>query len=217
MTAFPRSPRLNKGAIIALGPGNRPKTVVLFQYNPETMSRRLEARVLQGNDTGDRTEALRLEGPPRETITLKIELDASDQLESKDPVAVEKGIYPALATLELLLYPESKIISRIGQEAMQGVMEIIPPEMPLTLFVWGPNRVVPVKLTGMTINEQAYDPQLNPIQAQVDLSLEVLTTSDFRPEDPGYSLYFAHQIAKEVMSLAGAARSVADLGFTFRI
>lgn len=217
MTTFPRSPRLNKGAIITLGPRNRSKTVVLFQYNPETMSRKLDARVMRQNEAGDRTEALRLEGPPRETITLKIELDASDQLEKKDPVTVANGIYPALATLELLLYPESKIISQIGQEAQKGWMEIVPPEMPLTLFVWGPNRVVPIRMTGMTINEQAYDPQLNPIQAQVDLSLEVLTTSDFRPEDPGYNLYFAHQIAKEVMSLAGGARSVAELGFSLRI
>lgn len=217
MTTFPRSPRLIKGAIIALGPGNRPKTVVLFQYNPEKMSRQLEARVSQQTEAGDRTEVLRLAGPPRETITLKIELDASDQLEKKEQGAVENGIYPALATLELLLYPESKLINQIGTQANQGILEIVPPETPLTLFVWGPNRVVPVVLTGMTINEEAYDPHLNPLQAEVDLSLKILTSYDFGPDHPGYNLYMAHHIAKEVMSLAGGSRSIADLGFNLRL
>lgn len=215
MTTFPRSPRLNKGAIIALNPNNLPKAVILFQYNPEKMSRQLEARTMRQGEAGDRTEVLRLDGPPRETITLKIELDATDQLEKKDTVAVESGIYPALAALELLLYPESMIISAISAQANLGMMEIIPPEMPLTLFVWGPKRVVPVRLTGMTINEEAYDTQLNPIQAQVDLSLTVLTTSDFRPDHPGYPLYFVHQIAKEAMGLISSGRSVADLGYSF--
>ena len=43
MSGFPGSPRLIKGAIIGLDPLNPLASVVVFQYNPETMTRRLEA------------------------------------------------------------------------------------------------------------------------------------------------------------------------------
>ena len=217
MSTFPNSPRIQKGALIGLDPFSPLASVTVFQYNPEKMTRQLEARTMNQSEAGDRTEVLRLEGPPKETISLKIELDASDQLDRGDPTAAAMGVYPALSALELLLYPESKIISAIGALANQGIMEVIPPEMPLTLFVWGMNRVVPVRLTSMTINEEAYDPQLNPIQAQVDLSLQVLTTHDFAPDHPGYPLYLVHQIAKEAMGLIGGVHSIADLGFSLRL
>jgi len=42
------------------------------------------------------------------------------------------------------------------------------------LFVWGPGRVLPVRLTGLAVREQEFDILLNPIRAEVDLSLEVL-------------------------------------------
>src|SRR4030095_2523972 len=76
MTAFPGSPRLLKGAIIGLDPLNPLASVVVFQYNPDTMTRRLEPRAA-GGDGGDRSEAYRLTGPPKETITLSVEVDAA--------------------------------------------------------------------------------------------------------------------------------------------
>src|SRR5882672_10524808 len=99
MTTFPNSPRLLKGAIIGLDPVNPAASVVVFQYNPDTMTRRLDARTSGGAEGGDRSEAFRLTGPPRETITLNIEVDATDQLETTDPLAVGFGVYPALSAL----------------------------------------------------------------------------------------------------------------------
>src|SRR5215468_8537000 len=110
MSSFPNSPRLIKGALIALDPANPQANVIVFQYNPETMTRRLDARATGGAEGGDKSEAFRLTGPPREMITLNVEFDATDQLEQADPVAVSSGISPALSALEMLLYPKSALV-----------------------------------------------------------------------------------------------------------
>src|SRR6267378_5802721 len=212
MSSFPGSPRLLKGAIIGLDPANPLASVVVFQYNPDTMTRKLDARTTSGGDSSDRSEALRLTGPPKETITLNIEVDAADQLEKASPLAVASGVYPTLAALEMLLYPKTATVIANTALALVGNIEIIPPEAPLTLFVWGPQRVVPVRLTSFSITEQAYDPMLNPILAKVDLTLNVLSYLDLKLTNPGYTLFMAYQITKEIMATMNVANSVQNAG-----
>ena len=126
----------------------------------------------------DRGEALRLKGPPQESIRLDVDIDATDQLERGDGLATTFGIAPTLASLEMLLYPKSALV--IANEVLLnlGILEIIPPEAPLTLFVWGLKRVLPVRLTDLSITEEFFDPDLNPIRAKATLSLRVLTYQD---------------------------------------
>jgi len=212
MTTFPGSPRLLKGTIVGLDPTNPLASVVVFQYNPDTMTRRLEARSTGGGDTSDRSEAFRLTGPPKETITLNIEVDAADQLEQANPIAVVSGVYPTLAALEMLLYPKSLTVIANAVLAQVGNIEIIPPEAPLTLFVWGPARVLPVRVTGFSITEEAYDTLLNPIRAKIDLTLHVLSYVDLKITNPGYTLFMAYQIAKEVMATTNVLNSVQNIG-----
>ncbi|MEW5958007.1 MAG: hypothetical protein AB1801_09810 [Chloroflexota bacterium] len=216
MTTFPGSPRLLKGALVGIDPLNPLASIVVFQYNPETMTRRLEARAM-GGEGGDKTEVYRLTGPPKETITLNVEIDAADQLEQAQPQAITFGIYPALSALELLLYPKSKLVIGNTTLAQAGNIEIIPPEAPLTLFVWGPQRVLPVRLTSFSITEEAYDPALNPIRAKVDLSLQVLSYDDFKATDPGHHLFLAHQIAKEAMAATHVTSSAENLGVSLNL
>src|SRR5258708_13077909 len=90
--------------------------------------------------------------------------------------------------------------------------EVIPGEAPLTLFIWGPKRVVPVRLTSFTIAEDAYDATLNPIRATVSLSLRVLSYTDLSMTHPGYALFLAHQVIKEVMATIGGVSNVAAVG-----
>jgi hypothetical protein len=212
MTSFPGSPRLLKGAIVGVDPANPLASVVVFQYNPETMTRRLDARSSGGNDVGERSEPFRLTGPPRETITISVEIDAADQLERADPLAVTTGVSPTLSALEMLLYPKSSVVVANTALAELGNIEVIPPQAPLTVFVWGPQRVLPVRLTGFTITEQAYDAALNPILAKVDLTLAILSYADLKRTDPGYTLFLAYQIAKEITATTNAARGVQNLG-----
>jgi len=207
MTSFPGSPRLQKGAIIGLDPFNPLASVIVFQYNPDTMTRTITAQTTSGD--ADRGEALRLKGPPQETIKLEVEIDATDQLERGNGIAGSMGVYPALASLEMLLYPKSALV--LANEVLLnfGIIEVIAPEAPLTLFAWGPNRTLPVRLTELSITEEAYDPNLNPIRAKVSLGLRVLNYNDLGLSSVGGTLFMAHQIAKEVMATIGSVGNIA--------
>jgi len=206
MSTFPGSPRLQKGALIGYDKYNPLASVVVFQYNPESLTRTIRARTAGGN--ADRNEALRLTGPPTETIRLKVEVDATDQLEVADGIATSMGVYPTLSSLEMLLYPKSALVISNAVLAALGTIEVVAPEAPLTVLVWGVKRVLPVRLTGFTITEEAYDPDLNPIRARVDLDLTVLTYADLGLASAGGALYMVNQIAKEVMATVGGVSSV---------
>src|SRR5579862_1380752 len=200
MTTFPGSPRLLKGALVGIDLFNPLASLIVFQYNPETMTRRLQAQTLGGGE-GNRTEALRLKGAPIETITLDVEIDATDQLEKADGVATSLGIYPQLSALEMLIYPKSAVVIANTALMALGTIEVVPPVAPFTLFVWGPKRVLPVRLSDFSIAEEAYDVNLNPIRAKVSLGLRVLSYNDLSVLDPGYYVFLAHQVAKEAMAV----------------
>jgi hypothetical protein len=209
MTSFPGSPRLMKGALVGLDIFNPLASVIVFQYNPDTMTRRLQAQTLGGGE-GDRTEAFRLKGAPIETISLDIEIDATDQLEKGDGLASSVGIYPQLSSLEMLIYPKSALVITNTALLLAGTIEVIPPVAPFTLFVWGPQRVLPVRISEFSITEEAYDPNLNPIRAKVSLGLRVLSYNDFSVTHPGYYVFLAHQVVKETMAVIGSLNSAAS-------
>jgi len=212
MTTFPNSPKLLKGALVGVDPFNPLASVVVFQYNPETLTRTLRARA--AGEQAHPGEALRLAGPPEETIRLTVEIDAADQLEKADPIATSMGLNPTLASLEMLLYPKSALVVANEVLARAGVIEVIPAEAPLTLFVWGAKRVLPVRLTSFSIREEAFDPRLNPIQAKVELELRVLSYQDLGLLSVGGALFMAHQVAKEVMATIGGVSNLAALPAT---
>lgn len=200
------SPRIQKGALIGADPFNPLASVVVFQYNPDAVTRTLTPRAAPAD--GSRNEALRLAGPPEESIKLDVEIDATDQLERGDPLATSLGLHPTLASLEMLLYPKSALT--IANEVLLavGIIEIIPPEAPLTVLVWGPKRIVPVRITDLSITEEAFDAALNPIRAKVGLGVRVLNYQDLGLPSVGGALFMAHQVAKEVMATIGSAAAV---------
>ena len=201
MSPSPISPPVFKGAIVAIDAVNPLASVVVFQYNPESLSRTLQARTVGGEGVGP----VRLAGPPEETIKIGFVIDAADQLQRGDPTAAAMGVYPALSALEMLLYPRAAVAIANEALARVGVIEVIPMEAPLTLLIWGPRRIVPVRVTEFSVAEEAFDLQLNPIRAKVDLGLKVLTYDDLGMLSPGGALYLAHQVAKEVMATMGGA------------
>ena len=216
MTTFPNSPRLLRGGLVLLDPGTgQVKRVIALQYNPDTLTRTLQPQAVQG-DAKDRSQALRLVGPPVETIKLDAEIDATDQLEVPDrnPNAVRLGIGPQIAVLETLLYPESGQL--IANHALQsiGTLEITPIESPLVLFVWSSQRVVPVRLTDFSVTEEAFDPALNPIRAKVSLSLRVLSVDDLGFEHKGGALYMVYHVNKERLAQTAPGAALPALGLT---
>jgi hypothetical protein len=200
---------MQRGAIVGIDPFNPLASVIVFQYNPDTLTRTLQAQM--GAEGGDRSEQLRLKGAPQETIKIDVEIDATDKLEQGDAQAKAMGVYPQLSALEMLIYPKSALVIANTVLLALGTIEVIPPVAPLTIFVWGSQRALPVKLTEFSVTEEAHDVNLNPIRAKVSLGMRVLTYSDLPLTHPGYSLFLAHQVAKEAMATLGSTGNLADV------
>jgi hypothetical protein len=193
------SPLVRKGAILTFDPmTGAPISTIMLQYNPETLTRSLKPQAV--GEQPDRTEILRLKGPPIETIKADVEIDATDQLAVSDPVAMNLGIQPQLSVLELLVYPASTVLIANEVLSLLGTIEILPMESALTVFAWGRQRITPVRITDIDITEEAFDPQLNPIRAKVSLTMRVLNVNDVGFLTPAGVLYLTYQLAKEAMA-----------------
>jgi len=206
----PFSPRLLKGGLVQLDPDTgQLLRVIALQYNPDSLTRTLQVQATSPGGGGDQAEALRLKGPAVETIKLEAEIDATEVLDDPDanPDAVALGIHPQLAALEELVQPRAGDLQTNDSLVSSGVLEVLPIEAPLTLFVWSKQRVVPVRVTDLSVTEEAFDVNLNPIRAKVSLGLRVLSVDDLGFAHRGGTLFMAYLRNKE--ALAGRAASVA--------
>jgi len=211
MTTFPGSPRILKGGIVLIDPESSAiKRIIALQYNPETLTRSFQLKGVGGE--GDITEAMRLTGPPVETIKLEAEIDATDQLETADSDTIESGIQIQLAALETMIYPSSAHLIANNSQASSGNIEIIPMETALTLFIWNKNRILPVRLTEFSITEEAFDVNLNPIRAKVSLGMRVLSVDDVGFDHKAGNLYMSYQQNKEKLADKFGGVSLNDLG-----
>ena len=214
MSTFPNSPKLLKGGIVLVDPETvAVRRIISLQYNPDTLTRSLQIQGVNA-EGGDRSEILRLKGPPVETIKLDAEIDATDQLEFPDQNAnaVEVGIHPQLAALEAIVYPTSEQLQSNNALSKSGTLEIIPMQSALTLFIWSKNRIIPMRLTDFSITEEAFDPNLNPIRAKVSIGMRVLSVNDVGFEAKAGSLYMIYQQQKERLAGLAPNGSFANLG-----
>lgn len=213
MTSFPGSPKLIKGGIVLIDPesGTVIRSIPL-QYNPDTLSRTLQVKGI--GESGDRSQALRLKGPPTETIKLDAEMDATDQLEVAEGTAIEVGLHSQLAALEILVYPTSGQLQSNNNLAAAGTLEIAPMEAPLALFIWSKNRILPVRITDFSITEEAFDPALNPIRAKVSLGMRVLSVDDLGFSHRGGSLFMTYLQNKEQLALRIRSGALSALGIS---
>ena len=211
MSGFPGSPQIKKGGIVLLDPSGTLKQIINLQYNPDTLTRTIQVKGV-GQESGDRSEALRLKGPPVETYKLEAEIDATDGLEAADPTATSVGLHAALAALELIVYPDSGTLQANNTAAASGSLEIIAAETPLTIFVFGPKRIAPVRITEFSITEEAFDTFLNPIRAKISLGMRVLTVDDINFDEKGGGLFMAYLRAKEQLAKQSTQGSFSNMG-----
>jgi len=215
MSTFPGSPRLLKGGIVLIDPETSSvQRIIGLQYNPDTLTRSLQVQGV--GESADRSEALRLKGPPVETFKLDAEIDLTDQLEFPDqnPNAGKLGLYPQLAALETIIYPTSTQLLSNNSLAQAGTLEIAPMETFLTLFVWSKSRIVPVRITDFSVTEEAFDPNLNPIRAKVSLGMRVLSVNDLGFQHKGGGLYMAYQRQKEQHASLSQGAAFSSLGIS---
>src|SRR5262249_7118495 len=161
-------------------------------------TRKLQAQEI-GGEAGNRVEPTRFKGPAIETISFEADIDAIDQLEfpAQNPNAGQFGIQPQLSLLESLVYPTATQLQATDSQASSGTLEIAPMLAPLVLFVWSKSRIVPVKVSDLSITEEAFDPALNPIRAKVSLSLRVLSVDDLGYQTKGGALFMTYLQGKE--------------------
>lgn len=210
---YPRSPKLQKGALVKLSEdflGPIPN-IIVFQYNPETMTRSLtpsSASEEQGGRWGQPTTAEPFD--PKENFDLALELDAADELEFPDenPVTVISGVSARISAMEMLLYPAGDNI--LGQlpipNPFAGISAVPRGSVPIVLFVWGQGRILPVRLTSFQVEEQAFSPSLYPIRAVVTVGLQVLTEQTF--ESLGRELTLSEKLALTAYQFTRGQREV---------
>jgi len=193
MSSFPGSPRVLKGAFVYFASQGAQPKIIAFQYNPETLCRKLErdAIALASSSSPAPTSPI-----PRQVISLTLALDAADGLEFPDenPQVVRSGLHPSMSAIEILMYSSASAPSS------------------LTLFVWGVNRVVPVRVMQVQIVEQMFDPSLNPIRAAIAVTLLVRTHADFS-DAPWARKYWDNYLAKlQELAESASAETMSGLG-----
>jgi len=214
MSGYSNSPKILKGGIVLIDPeSGQVLRIISLQYNPDSLTRTLQVQAA-GGEGGNRSEPMRFKGPAVETFKLDAEIDAADQLEFPDQhrAVVENGIQPQVAILESLVNPTSGQLLDRNAMAQSGTLEIAPMEAPLALFVWGKNRIVPVRITDFSVTEEAFDPSLNPIRAKVSIGLRVLSVDDLGFAHKGSSLFMSYLQAKERLATKAQAGSFSTLG-----
>ncbi len=211
------SPKLVKGGLVVLDvtTGAVRRTIAL-QYNPDTLTRSYQVQGVGAEGQGERAQPFRFKGPAVESIKLEADIDATDFLEhpEQNANAVQFGIAPQLAALESLVNPTSRELLALSEQSQSGILEILPPEAPLVLFVWSASRVAPVRVTEFSVTEEAFDVALNPIRAKVSLGLRVMTTDDLGFADRGGGIFLNYLRTREALAGKTGAASLQSLGLT---
>ena len=216
--------------------------VIVFQINPESITHAwTEAGAPptpqpQPNAPPVHVSALAVTGNPGESFSFTLMLDSDEQIADgdTDPVgaglASVSGVYTRLAALELLQFPTpSSAAGLVGQvsaaasaagmgaSASGSATQSVPAsQVPVVLFIWGPPRIVPVRVTALSVSEKLYDATLNPTHAEVQITLSVLTPQDLADvPDPmktiAQTAYDYTQGLRQVQALANLAESAASI------
>jgi len=213
-----------RGALIEYGTdliGPIPN-VVIFQFNPESLSRALQVPARPTGAT--QRETTQAGEKTFEKITFQAHFSAANMLDEDKALARLFGIGPQLAALEKMVQPSAKIAGLIGAaiDAIAGALappdapaQPIPREKyPRILFIWVRRGCWPVTIDSMTLVEQEYDFMLNPVRAQVDITLSVIAVDLGSDDVIARGALEYSTLAKEGMAianLANTAEQVVDL------
>ncbi len=193
--------------------------IVIFQFNPETMTRNIQ--IPARPTSASAREATQAGETPIEKISFKADFNAADMLGNDNLLARGFGIGPQLAALEQMVHPSTTISGLLG-EAIDAVGDAlglggdeeaptqpIPRETyPRILFIWGLTRVLPVIVESMNITEQQYDFLLNPTQAEVSISLSVISIDQCADDKIARGALGYSNVAKEAQAIANLANTV---------
>lgn len=218
-TGLKNSPNLVKGAIVQLIEdivGVIPN-IIPFQYNPTKLSHQVTPwNPFEVDQTQRGSQAPNVQPfEPKHTITLELELDAADDLEDQDPVAILVGISDRMAALKKLILPTQGLLGDLVASAQALIggtgSQATRPTVPVAFFVWGPSRILPIRVTSYSVEETLFSPTLHPLQATVSLGLEVLTPDVFKCQsslssDLAIAAYNLTKLQEDALAIAHIAK-----------
>jgi len=213
-----------RGALIEYGAGlvGPIPNVVIFQFNPESLSRTLQ---IPSRPTGaTQRETTQAGEKTFEKISFKAHFSAANMLADDKVLARMFGIGPQLSALEKMVQPSAKLAGLIGA-ALDAIGDAVglgggdqPPAQPIprekfprTLFIWGITRVLPVTIDSLTISELEYDALLNPLRAEVDLTLTVIAVDDCSDDVLAKGALEYTTMAKEAQAIANLANTAEQI------
>ena len=206
--------------------------VVIFQYNPETMTHGWTPATTNPGTPGQSSNPLAITGQPTETFSFTLAMDSNDTIADGNAVvaglAEVSGLYTRLAALEMLLFPTAPpgggLIGSVtaalgigGSSSPAPTQQVPAAQLPTVLFVWGPGRIVPVRVTALSITEKLYDATLlNPIHVEAQMTLKVLTQDELKYVDgPLGTLanmaYSYSQGLREALAIANLANALTSI------
>jgi hypothetical protein len=206
--------------------------VIIFQYNPETMTHSWTPATTNLGTPGQASNPLAITGQPQETFSFTLAMDSNDTIADGNPVvagfAEASGVYTRLAALEMLLFPTAPpgggLIGSVtaalgitGSGSSTPSQQVPAAQLPTVLFVWGPGRIVPVRVTALSITEKLYDATLlNPTHVEAQITLRVLTQDELKyVTGPLGSLantaYSYSQGLREALAIANLANAVTSI------
>lgn len=214
-------PILRKGALVQLVPdiiGAIIPNIVIFQYNPVEITHTITPWNPQEVDQAQRGAQMPTVQPfnPQESFSLSLDLDATDDLEERNPVALLHGISDRLAALKKLTYPSEGLFGDLVRnfQALTGdaSCKVTRPTVPVILFIWGPGRILPVRVTSFSVTETLYSPMLDPWHAKVSLGLDVMTPDSFRSrgslvEEVAVAAYSYTRLLDDVLAIVNGVQN----------
>ncbi len=204
--------------------------LILFQYNPEQLTHNWTPSQTSQVGPQGTGNPLAITGEPGENFSFSVFMDATDSIADDGPIGealgTVSGVATRIAAMEMLLFPTasdgSGLIGTIsaaisGGAAPDPVRTVPAQQLPTVLFVWGPGRILPVKVSALSFTETLYDSLLLvPTHAQAQVTLQVLTTAEVAHVDGPIGMlaqgaYKYTKTVREALALANLANAVASV------
>ena len=217
--------RLVRGALVQLIPDIIAfiPNIVIFQYNPEKMTRSLTPYSATPATNGGKVMTAPDAQPfnPEEKISFALHLNATEGLSAYNPITMATGVASRIAALRKMVKPTSGMLSDIKGSAMAlknktSANALSRPSQPMTFLIYGPGLILPVRITTFSVEETLHTPLLYPYDATVTLELSVQTPEQFCCsnipfKDLAVSAYNLTKLQEDALALANAANGVEDI------
>lgn len=188
-----------------------PPLALVFDFNPQTISRSRTVTIKTGNAPGARlgydfltpletpraAQGVELQG---ESISITILLDATDKMQEGDPIATQFGIQPQIDTLRSMLEPKvqgpggMQVLSSIAGSGARAFER--KESASVLIFAWG-LQFLPVFLTGVSQNESLHLPNLAPYRAEMTLTMQIIESNN--------PFFMAEKVRQTAMTALNAA------------